>query len=182
MNTRIAAMMTAILLTLAAGSRGYTSAANYLDKPDDWYRSDEAKRVADNVLSYQAELGGWPKNIDTATQPYSGDKEKLEGTFDNGATTFELRFLAKMAAATKDEKYSKPFLKGLDHILGAQYPNGGWPQYAPPPKDTYHRYITFNDGAMARLMFLVRDVAGDDKTFGFVDADRRAKCKTAWDK
>ena len=80
-----------------------------------------------------------------------------------------------------EERYKQAFVKGLDHILEAQYANGGWPQYY-PPGDGYNRYITFNDGAMARLMFFVRDVGRDDKIYGFVDADRRGKCKAAWDK
>ena len=28
----------------------------------DWYRSAEAVRIADNILYYQAEIGGWYKN------------------------------------------------------------------------------------------------------------------------
>jgi PelA/Pel-15E family pectate lyase len=35
---------------------------------------------------------------------------------------------------------------------------------------------------MAHLMDFVRDVSKEDKVFGFVDSDRRAKCKAAWDK
>jgi pectate lyase len=171
-----------ILALLANVSLAYTTASKHLDHPDDWYKGDEARKMADSVLSYQSPRGAWPKNIDTATQPYTGAKENLDGTFDNGATTFELRFLARMATANPaDERYKQAFLKGLDHILEAQYANGGWPQFY-PPGDDYHRYITFNDGAMARLMFFVRDVAKEDKIFGFVDADRRAKCKAAWDK
>jgi PelA/Pel-15E family pectate lyase len=176
-------LLTALLIPLLAGaSLGYTSASKHLDHPDDWYRGDEAKRMADAVLSHQSPRGAWPKNIDTATQPYTGAKENLDGTFDNGATTFELRFLARMATANPDEpRYGDAFFKGLDHILAAQYPNGGWPQYD-PPGDGYNRYITFNDGAMARLMFFLRDVGRDDKTFGFVDSPRRENCRAAWDK
>src|SRR5689334_4484761 len=73
---------------LAAG----TSAGKYLDKPADWYRSDEATKIAASVLSYEAPEGGWPKNVDTATtQPYTGDPSKLHSTYDNGATTDEIR-------------------------------------------------------------------------------------------
>src|SRR5690349_5895445 len=175
-------LIPALLAALANVSLAYTTASKHLDHPDDWYRSDEAKKMADSVLSYQSPRGAWPKNIDTATQPYAGAKENLDGTFDNGATTFELHFLARMATANPaGDRYKQAFLRGLDHILEAQYPNGGWPQYY-PPGDSYNRYITFNDGAMARLMFFVRDVSKDHKVYGFVDADRRAKCKAAWDK
>jgi len=31
--------------------------------PDSWYGSAESKAVAENVLLYQRDAGGWPKNI-----------------------------------------------------------------------------------------------------------------------
>src|SRR5687768_13701570 len=118
----------------AAGPRGY------LKKPDGWFAGDEARRVAANVISHQADLGGWPKNTDTSASLFSGDRAKLKGTFDNGATTDELRFLARMFNATKEDRYQKAFAKGLGHVLDAQYPTGGWPQSHPPGKG-YHRHI-----------------------------------------
>src|SRR6185312_16758687 len=82
-------------LTLAAtmllGMGGTVEAANsfpastYARRSDDWYRSDEGRKVAANVLSHQSELGSWPKNIDTSASPFDGDRAKLQGTFDNGA-------------------------------------------------------------------------------------------------
>src|SRR4051794_36403389 len=34
----------------------------YLKKPEAWFTTGEAKRIAGNILSYQSDLGGWPKN------------------------------------------------------------------------------------------------------------------------
>jgi PelA/Pel-15E family pectate lyase len=154
----------------------------YLDRPAEWFSTDQAKQIAESILSYQADLGGWPKNIDTTAQPYSGDRGKLDPTFDNDATTDELRYLAHMFQATQDEKYRAAELKGIDYILKAQYPNGGWPQFYPPHAHTpYQRYITFNDNAMVRLMELLREVYST-KLFDFVDADRRQASHTAFDK
>jgi pectate lyase len=182
-------MLTSLIIALFALApapattryQAYSSVSKHLDDSQAWYRSDEAKTMAADVLSWQTPLGDWPKNLDTAGTTFDGDRSKLHGTFDNGATTMELRFLAKMFDATQDAKYRDAFLKGLDHILKAQYPNGGWPQYSPPPADAYPRHITFNDGAMARLMFFLRDVAKED-VYSFVDADRRSACKQAWDR
>jgi PelA/Pel-15E family pectate lyase len=168
---------------LAAGAPSFaasTSARQLLNKPPDWYKSDEATKAATAVLSYQALSGGWPKNVDTAAAPYDGDRSQLEATYDNSATTDELRFIARMYDATKDERYHQSFVKGLEYVLTGQYPNGGWPQ-SNPPGQGYARYITFNDGAMARLMFFVREVARED-TYDFVPADKRKACKEAWDK
>jgi PelA/Pel-15E family pectate lyase len=64
--------------------------------------------------------------------------------------------------------------------LPAQYPTGGWPQFYPPGTG-YHRHITFNDDAMVRLMQLLREVATADR-YGFVDADRRAAARRAFDR
>ena len=72
------------------------------------------------------------------------------------------------------------FLRGLDHILAAQYSSGGWPQKY-PPGEGYARHITFNDDTMVRLMSLLRDVVRSD-TYRFVDAARRDKSRAAFDR
>lgn len=151
-----------------------------LRRPDDWFAGAEAKRLAENILSHQADLGGWPKNTDT-TQPYEGDRRQLAPTFDNGATTDELRFLAKMFRATSEARYRQAFDKGLAYILNAQYPSGGWPQFAPPPEKTYHRYITFNDNAMVRLLEFLRE-CGAAGLYEFLPDDRRQAARLAFDR
>src|SRR5688500_10786307 len=39
---------------------------NSLKQKPEWYASDEAVRIADNVLLYQHDTGGWSKNLDMA--------------------------------------------------------------------------------------------------------------------
>ena len=155
-------------------------ANQYLKKPSGWYAGDEARVIAANILSYQSELGGWPKNIDTTAAPYTGERDKLKPTFDNDATTDELRFLARIFNATKDQKYRAAFDKGYDYILKAQYPTGGWPQTFPPPR-SYHRHITFNDDAMVRLLDFLRESYRSD-IYGFVDQSRRQAAQQAFDR
>ena len=152
----------------------------YGKKSDDWFRGAEGTRLVGNILSWQSPAGSWPKNVDTATEAFTGDPQSLRGTFDNGATTGELRLLARAFRATRDPRCAQAFRKGLDHILKAQYPTGGWPQFYPPSKQ-YHRHITFNDGTMVRLMQLLREVAAstDDK---LVDAARRETAGAAFDR
>ncbi len=151
----------------------------YASKDDAWYRSEDGKRVAENILSFQDSYGSWPKNIDTAAKPFSGDRKDLHGIFDNGATTGEMRFLARAFRATQEPRYEGAFVKALDLILKAQYPTGGWPQSYPPGKG-YSHYITFNDGAMVRLMELLREIA-NSSDYDFVDADRRTATRKAFD-
>jgi PelA/Pel-15E family pectate lyase len=147
-------------------------------KPDAWYRGDEAARLAENVLSYQSEHGDWPKNIDTSASPYRGERSKLRGTFDNGATVGEMRFLGRAFVATVRAPYRDAFTRALDHVLAAQYQSGGWPQSDPPGKG-YPRYITFNDNTMVNLLELVRDVARSDG-FRFVERARREAAARAF--
>ena len=177
--------ITACALSLMSGAALHAATAgarNYVTKPDEWFRSAEGTRVAENILSWQANAGDWPKNTDT-TVPFTGERAKLQGTFDNSATTDELRFLARMIgapAASPAATCSNAFTRGLTHILAAQYTNGGWPQYAPPPK-SYHRHITFNDNSMVRLMIFLREVA-TEKRYEFVDAKQRTAAQRAFDR
>jgi PelA/Pel-15E family pectate lyase len=153
---------------------------HFLNKSPSWYAGTEAKEIAANLLTYQSDLGGWPKNVDTTAMAFSGDRAELRATFDNGATTDELRFLARIYDATKDAKYRSAFDRGLAYILKAQYPNGGWPQYFPPGRK-YPRYITFNDDAMVRLMQFLREV-DRSPIYEFVSAEKRTASRAAFDR
>lgn len=164
-------LMFVVILALSVPLQADSSAENLLKKPDDWYRSDEGRRTLQNILSWQTQYGDWPKNTDTTSRRDSGDQQKPAGTFDNGATIGELRVLARAFRVTGDDQYKLAFLPGFDHILAAQYPNGGWPQYF-PLSNGYHRHITFNDGTMIRLMQFLRDVETDND-LAFLDNDRR---------
>jgi PelA/Pel-15E family pectate lyase len=153
-------------------------------KPD-WYGSAEAVRIADNLLLYQHDNGGWPKNIDMAEPLDAKGRAKVEkarrdteSTIDNGATHTQLTYLARVYDATKSPKYRAAFEKGFDWLLAAQYPNGGWPQYFPVRKG-YYTHITFNDDAMIGVLELLRDVAAAKAPYAWADAARRARATDA---
>jgi PelA/Pel-15E family pectate lyase len=152
----------------------------YLKKPDAWFAGAEAKGVADNILSYQSTLGGWPKNVDTTAGRYSGAAADLHPTFDNRATMDEMRFLARMFNATHDEKYRAAFNAGFQYILTAQYPNGGWPQ-SYPLSTKYHRHITFNDDAMVQVIRMLQEIV-DSPVYEFVEPARRKAARAAFDR
>jgi PelA/Pel-15E family pectate lyase len=157
------------------------SAEKFLSKPPDWFRSEEGRKITTDILSWQSPTGSWPKNQDNTRKRYSGDPAKIQGTFDNGATTGELRFLARAFTATKDTVCRDAALKTIDLLLKAQYPTGGWPQYYPPPAKTYHRHITFNDNSMVRILETLRRVASEPD-FAFVDSSRRMAATKAFDR
>lgn len=159
-----------------------------LEQPEAWYGSDDAVRIADNVLVYQHPNGGWEKNVDKARVLSDEEKEhilqtrdQIETTIDNRATWTEIRFLARVHHATGLPRFVEPINRGLEYLLAAQYPNGGWPQFY-PIKRGYYEHITFNDGAMIGVMNVLRDVAQGKQPYEFVDADLRARAQTAIDK
>lgn len=160
------------LFALSASINAASPAANLANKPDGWFKSEEGLKATACILSWQSENGDWPKNTNTTVEPFSGDRSKLQGTFDNGATTGELRVLARAFRATGDTRCEKAFLAGFDHILKAQYSNGGWPQYYPLRKG-YYTHITFNDGSMIRIMEFLREATTANE-YAFLDMDRRA--------
>ncbi|MFD0990075.1 pectate lyase [Mariniflexile jejuense] len=130
-----------------------------------WFATQEAKAIAENVLLYQRNIGGWPKNIQMQKPLTAQEKLQLEKlkastedvTTDNGATTQEMLFLSKMYQATSDEKYKEAFLLGLNYILEAQYNSGGWPQFYPLKKG-YYTHITYNDDSMVNILNLLKDL------------------------
>ena len=157
-----------------------TRADNLNKKKDAWFTSDEGAKALNNILSWQSQHGGWPKNMDTTSEVYSGERSKLRGTFDNGATTGELRILARGFRLTGDTRYEKAFLAGLNYVLEAQYSNGGFPQYYPLRKGYYTR-ITFNDNCMVRILDFLSEVASS-ANYPFLDEELRISAGKALDR
>ncbi|MEN2398842.1 pectate lyase [Flavobacterium sp. MC2016-06] len=133
-----------------------------------WFGTAEAKSIAENVLLYQRNIGGWPKNIQMQHELTEQQKKDLtrlkktseETTTDNGATCQEMLFMSKMYAQVKDERYAASFLNGLDYLLKAQYANGGWPQFYPLKKG-YYTHITYNDDSMVNILNIIKEVANE---------------------
>jgi PelA/Pel-15E family pectate lyase len=175
-----------------------------LDRPPEWYGAPEALRLADIVVSFQTPAGGWSKNLnlaDHARRPgehYApnnvsryltpGDFDtphdlhwSYVGTMDNDATNTELQFLVRVVSAVgagKAAAYRASFLHGVEYLLAAQYPNGGWPQVW-PLEGGYHDAITFNDGAMTQTLELLYGVAKGVDIFAFVPGDIRKRAAAA---
>jgi PelA/Pel-15E family pectate lyase len=151
-----------------------------LDAPAAWYATAEARSLADNVTAWQRPAGGWTKGGDYHRVPRAEDDHHDDwsaGTFDNDSTISELRFLALVIAAVKAEPaadgWRASFLRGLDYLFAAQYPNGGFPQIY-PLAGGYHDAITFNDDAMVHILDMLQDIADRKPAYAFVPAERAA--------
>lgn len=147
---------------------------NPLQRTDEaFFKTEEARRVGDQILLWQRNTGGWPKNIDMA-RPLSeseraavlADKTRIDdSTIDNNATYMQMLYLARLYRGTGDKKYKEAFGKGLEYLMSGQYENGGWPQFWPVQANGYAVNITFNDDAMANTLRLFRDIADEAEPF-----------------
>jgi len=152
------------------------------------YAETDYTKIADNILYFQRDNGGWPKNYDmkailTPQQIDSVVKTKYieHTTFDNETTYTHIHYLAQVYTLTKDPKYKDGCIRGINFTIKAQYPNGGWPQYFPLEKG-YSRHITFNDGAYMGIMNLLKKIVNNDPNYAFIDAKTRKKIANAYQK
>jgi len=159
-------------------------------KEGEWFASDEAKAIAENVLLYQRNIGGWPKNIQMQKLLSDIEKQQLillksdqhDITTDNGATYQEMVFLSKMYRQVPDDRYKKAFLSGLDYILEAQYENGGWPQFYPLKKG-YYTHITYNDDSMVNILDILKEIKDKTDFFSIKPSEETIKkAQLAFDK
>lgn len=153
------------------------------------YTEPEITKIADNILLYQRNNGGWPKNYDMQAILFPEQidslvktKAQTHTTFDNSTTYTHIDYLAKVYTQTHIEKYKNACLKGLEFVLAAQFKNGGWPQYFPLEEGDYSRHITFNDGAYIGIMNLLRKIVDDNPDFRFVDNKLRKRIAESYQK
>lgn len=159
------------------------------DPDDAWFASEEASALADSVLSFQTPSGGWSKHMGYthatrqpgmlfSSQYEPGHSRHYLATFDNGATTTEIYFLACLWRATGREDCKEAVSRGLDFILASQYPNGGWPQ-GWPLEGKYHDDITLNDDALTNTLEVLNDIASGAEQYACLGDTQKEKAKAA---
>ena len=87
----------------------------------EFFQSEEATRIGDQILLYQRVTGAWPKNTDMVRRLTDREREAVlkakehthDSTIDNGATTSQMIFLARLYQATGEERFREAFLKAL---------------------------------------------------------------------
>jgi PelA/Pel-15E family pectate lyase len=150
-----------------------------------WFATREAGVLAAIVVSYQAPNGGWSKRMQFSHMRRVGEGFTSAGnalwlsTIDNGATTEQLSFVGARANARAEASQRTAFVRGVEYLLSAQFPNGCWPQIF-PLAGGYHDAITFNDDATTNVLQLLSAVARG--VYPFVAADLRADAAKAVDR
>jgi len=163
-----------------------------------------ARAAAGALMECQLSSGGWDSDFDFAQDKaknyhlrahvLAGDtepgKRRSRSTLDDNKTQSALLFLLELAhlPECKDDAELHAALKyGMDAVLGAQFPNGAWPQQFSGPADPatpvkkasypaqwprefpavkYDGFYTLNDGNMEKLVQLMlraHDLTGEKR-------------------
>ena len=155
---------------------------------DSWYGSAQARAIADAITSFQTPAGGWSKAVaydKGARTPgmswamHTGSWYYI-GTFDNRATTEEMKLLARVYGATGDDRYAAGFRRALQYVLDAQFPNGGWPQVY-PLQGGYNDALTYNDDAMVHVLEVLQMIVHKKGRTDFLSGAERAQAQSALD-
>lgn len=161
-----------------------------LQRPPEFWSGAEAARSATNLISFQTPAGGWSKNTNFTRELRQlgeryGHETGYDGTIDHGGTVTPLRFLARTIAgaganssSAATTAWKAAFVRGIEYLLAAQYPNGGWPQVF-PLVGSYHDAITFNDDAIVGVLTLLREVADGGAEFAFTAPALRSRAAAA---
>ena len=124
---------------------------------------DVTTSVADLIVTLQNEDGGFqvlPDNYEMSQKETGLGSMKDVSSVYNGATTSELKYLAKYITANKpeDSKYQDAFVKGIKYLLTTQRDNGGW-SMNPGSGSGFNANIEVGNKAMTEVLTLLSDIA-----------------------
>lgn len=124
---------------------------------------DVTTSVADLIVALQNEDGGFqvlPDNYEMSQKETGLGSMKDVSSVYNGATTSELKYLAKYITANKpeDSKYQDAFAKGIKYLLTTQRDNGGW-SMNPGSGSGFNANIEVGNKAMTEVLTLLSDIA-----------------------
>ncbi len=132
--------------------------------------------IAEKMLLFQRAVGGWPKAVNEVKLDYQkpltvveakaalADSMHIDATFDNEATSREIKYLMAAYIKTINPRYLAAVEKGVAYCLRAQNGKGGWPQYF-PDASLYRAQITYNDNAMVNVLNILSDIVDGKNGF-----------------
>lgn len=148
--------------------------------------------TAEKMVLYQRNNGGFPQPHGDAIKyekPFSAslkaqllaEKNELDATIDDQATTHEIKVLASAYKKTQNPIYLKAVENGINYLLTAQNSAGGWGQFY-PDSSGYHKHITYNDNAMINVMWILKYVSECTNDFEKIDKKLSQKAKIVLEK
>jgi PelA/Pel-15E family pectate lyase len=151
----------------------------------DYPRYDPAQivHIAENLLLYQTEDGGWPKNIDwlrivppdRLRQEIADHPAWQHATLDNENIWTHADYLARVYKIAGLERHRAASARAIDYLLDHQQATGGW-------RGADVDAITFNDDVMSGVLTTLTRISKGDEPFGWVDEARRARAAAAVDR
>ena len=153
----------------------------------DWFASDSARIIADNLLSFQTPNGGWSKHVEYSKGPRAKGQSWFSesarwqriATLDNSSTTEQMRFLVLRDSVRPEQKYKDAYTRGLRYLLASQMPNGCWPQVW-PLDGGYHDAVTFNDDVITNVLTTLQQASNGNPSF--LGPDDRESARKAVDR
>ena len=145
------------------------------------FEASQFREIADNILAYQNEDGGWPKNLDMmAKSDPDSVRQALtpryrSSTLDNGNIYTQIAYLSEVYRATGEKRYRDGARRGVEYILSIQYPHGGWRGWDVDA-------ITFNDNVMPGVLWLWLDILEGQPRYAWVDRKLRARIRRSWER
>lgn len=153
------------------------------DQPS--YAAEQVREIVANILLFQRENGGWPKDFDMTAVLTNEQMKIVESTrpnndtsYDNGNIHSQVEYLARAISQSSEPEWQLACKRGFDFMLDSQYEHGGFPQRFPKPT-SYHAAITFNDGVMIGILNVLQDAAEGKPHFKWLDDSRRKKAHEA---
>ena len=144
------------------------------------FQPDQIVLIAENLLKFQNNDGGWPTNLDPLAKIDIAEITKLRNgtigrsSFDNRNTYSQIEYLMQVFRQTGLPKFQASAVRGLNYILQQQRPSGGW-------RGNDVDAITFNDDVMVGIMRLLLKIRQGDPPFDSLDPELKARLSAALD-
>jgi PelA/Pel-15E family pectate lyase len=149
------------------------------------YKMDDFKAIADNLLLYQKDNGGWVENQDPLRvlsakeqAEISHEKQNPTVSLDNRNLYSQVAYLYGVYAYTGQLQYQGAALKGLELILKLQHPSGGWPHTVPATK-SYHNHLTLADEVTPGVLTMLQDIVWKQHPFTDIPEAYRLRAELA---
>jgi PelA/Pel-15E family pectate lyase len=147
------------------------------------YEPHQFVEIADNLLLYQNDDGGWPKNQDVlrvvtpeeVAALAAQERRRRGSTLDNHNTYPQIEYLSRAYSRSGFARFRAAAHRGIDYVLGEQRPSGGW-------RGADVDAITFNDSVMVGTLRTLTKVAEGVEPFAWVWSDVRERARAAVDR